>query len=327
MTCDEYFEMKQVIGCIDGEWKYKKPFCRLLAKDCGPVPPGNSSTGTVANGTTYPSEADYTCDEGFEIASGNSKIACLLSGQWDVDNILVCRGKDCGQVPSGDSSTGTAASGTTYPNEADYTCDEGHEIASGRSKIACLATGQWDVGNILVCRDCVDPLDVVLVVDGSGSVGSYHFNKMINILADVTLSGFYVDSARVHVGLIVYSTDITDIINMSSDPNQLQKDIRALKHPWGNTHTGKGIAAAQQMLLTQGRPGVPNVMIVLTDGKSTENPQSDATAAKDSGTVIYSIGIGSGAYMAELRQIASDSDKVQKANDFGDIRRTLSNLC
>ncbi|ESO92163.1 hypothetical protein LOTGIDRAFT_162815 [Lottia gigantea] len=60
----------------------------LSMKDCGAVPLDISSTGTAVNGTTYTNEAEYTCNEGFEKASGNTKIACLASGQWDVASLL-----------------------------------------------------------------------------------------------------------------------------------------------------------------------------------------------------------------------------------------------
>ncbi|ESO92226.1 hypothetical protein LOTGIDRAFT_162881 [Lottia gigantea] len=159
-NCDDghYIDGGKIeISCLaSGKWETDVLVCE--AKDCGAVPPGNFSTGTAASGTTYPNKADYTCNEGHEEASGDFSIKCLASGQWDVANILVCQAKDCGAVPPGNFSTGTAASGTTYPNKAEYTCNEGHEEASGDISIKCLASGQWDVANILVCqaKDCGD---------------------------------------------------------------------------------------------------------------------------------------------------------------------------
>ncbi|ESO92262.1 hypothetical protein LOTGIDRAFT_162916 [Lottia gigantea] len=161
-TCDEGHEEASgdiSIKCLaSGQWDVANILVCNQVKDCEAVPPGNFSTGTAASGTTYPNKADYTCNEGHEVASGDFSIKCLASGQWNVVNILVCRAKDCGAVPPGNFSTGTAASGTTYPNEADYTCDEGHEVASGDFSIKCLESGQWDVANILVCqaKDCGD---------------------------------------------------------------------------------------------------------------------------------------------------------------------------
>ncbi|ESO86474.1 hypothetical protein LOTGIDRAFT_176906, partial [Lottia gigantea] len=120
--------------------------------NCGDPPPGLESSGTASSGTTYTDTADYICNEGFVRQSGNLQISCLVTGNWDIANILVCEVVNCGDPPPGLESTGTASSGTTYTDTADYICNEGFVRQSGNLQISCLVTGKWDIANILVCE-------------------------------------------------------------------------------------------------------------------------------------------------------------------------------
>ncbi len=55
--------------------------------ECGPAP-------SVAHATHHNTgtAATYTCDQGYELASGEATIICLESGEWST-NTLVCTGR------------------------------------------------------------------------------------------------------------------------------------------------------------------------------------------------------------------------------------------
>ncbi|ESO98359.1 hypothetical protein LOTGIDRAFT_231422 [Lottia gigantea] len=145
----------------DGIWTVPDITCP--PKDCGAVlPEGTMSTGNAASGTTYPNVADYTCNEGYTTSTGKAQIQCLTTGKWDAASVLNCVARDCGAIlPEGTMSTGNAASGTTYPNVADYTCNEGYTVLSGKAQVQCLATGKWDAASVLNCEieDSCDPVN------------------------------------------------------------------------------------------------------------------------------------------------------------------------
>ena len=77
------------------------------------------------------------------------------------------------------------------------------------------------------------------------------------------------------------------------------------------------------------RANVPNILIVMTDGKSNSPSQTLAAAQRlhgIAGLTVFAIGIGSGADKSELGHIASDSRKVFTVNDFnalGTIQKEL----
>jgi Putative Flp pilus-assembly TadE/G-like/von Willebrand factor type A domain len=68
----------------------------------------------------------------------------------------------------------------------------------------------------------------------------------------------------------------------------------------GHTNLGDPLDAAREMLLKQGRPDVPDVLIFMTDGEANQpagmNPcqylNTKATQAKNAGQTVYTIGYG-----------------------------------
>ena len=71
------------------------------------------------------------------------------------------------------------------------------------------------------------------------------------------------------------------------------------------------------------RPGVPNIGIVITDGKSNRPDQTkaQAEAARQAGIMLFSVGVGSGISRPELNQMATDPDSthVFTVDDFSKL--------
>ena len=61
-----------------------------VALDCGPPELDNGEINF--NSTTFPSEANYTCDEGYYPSSFASTSTCEADGEWSE---LLCISKDC----------------------------------------------------------------------------------------------------------------------------------------------------------------------------------------------------------------------------------------
>ena len=61
-----------------------------VALDCGPPELDNGEIDF--NSTTFPSEANYTCDEGYYPSSFASISTCEADGEWSE---LLCISKDC----------------------------------------------------------------------------------------------------------------------------------------------------------------------------------------------------------------------------------------
>lgn len=75
-----------------------------------------------------------------------------------------------------------------------------------------------------------------------------------------------------------------------------------------------------------GRTGVRKLVIVLTDGKGSGTPTSQAAAAELKAThsaTIVAIGVGSSINLDELKQIASQESFVFTTDDFAKLSTIL----
>jgi len=123
-------------------------------------------------------------------------------------------------------------------------------------------------------RDC--PSDIILLVDGSGSIGSDNFAKVKSFLSKL-VGRMDIDSGNTRVGLVTFSTNVGSGFNLSaySTVASVQAAISSLSYLDGQTNTADALAYVRTMMLTSAagdRPHVPNVVVVLTDGQS--NSQS-----------------------------------------------------
>ncbi|XP_067685279.1 SCO-spondin-like [Haliotis asinina] len=185
-------------------------------------------------------------------------------------------------------------------------------------------------------RDCHSIYDAVLVVDGSESIGASNFITVKRALMEFINTTLQTNE-DVHVGVVLYSTAVTETVNMTHDWRFLDNKIENMSYPARSTFTDHGIDSATDMLLTQGRKVVPRIMIVVTDGLSTrpERTLEAAQRAKDSSITIYTVGIefyvkrNAGIlarYQSELESIASDEGHVIHLSDFQTFEDTAPEL-
>ena len=119
----------------------------------------------------------------------------------------------------------------------------------------------------------VCPPDVVFVLDDSGSIGSVNF-----VLAKTFLSRLVarlnVGGCVTRIGLVKYSDNVNAHIylNTYSSVASLQRAILALNYTGEGTYTASALAYVRTTILTSARgdrSNVSNVVVVLTDGKSS----------------------------------------------------------
>ena len=93
--------------------------------------------------------------------------------------------------------------------------------------------------------------------------------------------------------------------------------IDGIKYPGGGTKTGAALNKAKLELFEKSaRAGVPNIAIVITDGKSKDSIGAPAQQLRDSGCTVFSVGIGKNYNKEQLREMATDPDSqhVMKAD-------------
>lgn len=121
---------------------------------------------------------------------------------------------------------------------------------------------------------CTKALDVGIILDGSGSVRSVNFKKAKEFVQSL-IGHFTVSPNATHLGIITYSTNPTlefDFANAKyHDIVELKKRVMTITYPGGWTRTDKALEMAAQKLFTDAggdRKDKPNVLVVLTDGKT-----------------------------------------------------------
>ena len=96
----------------------------------------------------------------------------------------------------------------------------------------------------------------------------------------------------------------------------------------GGTLTGKALTFAKAELFDKtGREGVPKVLIVMTDGKSTDDVVKPATQLSNANITVYAIGVGRNYDMTQLKQIASKPDwKYALVSDFNGLNNLYTSI-
>lgn len=168
------------------------------------------------------------------------------------------------------------------------------------------------------------------MVDSSGSIRdnnppdmSYdNWNLLIEFIIEI-IDEMEIAPDAVHVGVVRFSDVGESVINLGELDNKaaLKNAIRQIDYVGGNTNTSGGLRVmTNEQFNRRGgdRPGVRNVAIILTDGKSTFDKQrtiSDAIYARNSGIDIYAVGITSGIDKQELKEMSS-SPQIENSDYF-----------
>ena len=166
-----------------------------------------------------------------------------------------------------------------------------------------------------------------MVVDGSDSISDGDFSTIktaiLSLLDELTLG-----EDNVKFGLVLYSSNITTVIALSSDKKQIRTEIATLMHSRQGTNTHLGINQMNLMFAQQGRKGVPKVGIVITDGisKDPEETATEAATAKSNNINMYAVGITKHIDMTELKKIASSDDKAISLKTFNQLKTGITSL-
>uniref|UniRef100_A0A4W3GB04 Collagen type VI alpha 6 chain n=1 Tax=Callorhinchus milii TaxID=7868 RepID=A0A4W3GB04_CALMI len=169
--------------------------------------------------------------------------------------------------------------------------------------------------------------DIVFLVDGSWSIGSQNFRRVREFLYTL-VNAFDIGEDKVRVGLVQYSsTPRTEfLLNSYSSKTEILQYLQQLPYKGGGTRTGLGLNFILNNHFTESAGsraarGIPQVAIVLTDGKSQDRVGLPAQALKNKGIIVIAIGIRD-AVEKELYDIASDPPETYVYNmpDFAALR-------
>lgn len=173
--------------------------------------------------------------------------------------------------------------------------------------------------------------DVVLLVDGSYSIGLPNFAK-VRAFLEVLVNSFDIGANKVQISLVQYSRDpFTEFaLNKHHDIASVVKAIRTFPYRGGSTNTGKAMSYVREKIFATGRgarSNVPRVMVLITDGKSSDSFKDPANKLKNADVEIFAVGVKD-AVRTELEAIANApaDNHVFEVEDFDAFERISKEL-
>ncbi|XP_041099442.1 collagen alpha-1(XII) chain-like, partial [Polyodon spathula] len=173
--------------------------------------------------------------------------------------------------------------------------------------------------------------DVVLLVDGSYSIGLSNFAKVRGFL-EVLVKSFHIGPRKIQISLVQYSRDpYTEFaLNTHHNLDAVLKAVRNFPYRGGSTNTGKAMTYVREKIFVPSkgaRLNVPRVMILITDGKSSDAFKDPATQLRTSGVEIFAVGVKD-AVRSELESIANSPAEthVYTVEDFDAFQRISTEL-
>lgn len=152
--------------------------------------------------------------------------------------------------------------------------------------------------------------DVLFVLDSSGSVSSFDFFHMRRFLSELVLP-FSLGPDQVRIGLLQVGTDPRLEFRFGAHNMQqsLQAALQRTKQLGGDTNTEDALLIAREQVLRPGtpggaRPGLPRVLVWITDGVEPGNVQGPLAELHEDGVAVLVVSTGRGNYQV-LRNVVT----------------------
>ncbi len=173
--------------------------------------------------------------------------------------------------------------------------------------------------------------DIVLLVDGSYSIGLANFAK-VRAFLEVLANSFDIGPNKVQISLVQYSRDphTEFALNKHHDSAAVLKAVRTFPYRGGSTNTGKAMTYVREKIFIPARgarDNVPRVMVLITDGKSSDSFKDPAKKLREADVEIFAVGVKD-AVRSELEAIANTpaDNHVFEVEDFDSFQRISKEL-
>jgi uncharacterized protein YegL len=178
---------------------------------------------------------------------------------------------------------------------------------------------------------CFDKLDIVVLVDGSGSVewtknGWKNEKKFTERLLGYLEMGEHASKA----GVVLFSWEAELIQELTTDRAALMASVEGMQWPGWNTDTAAGIMMAATTLTNGGRPDVSkenSIAFLITDGNPNDMTATNSAAEdlKERARLIV-VTVGNNVDENAVNRWASwpAEENVMNVEDFGALQDKLS---
>jgi len=183
---------------------------------------------------------------------------------------------------------------------------------------------------------CQHAMDVGIIMDRSGSVGSANFLKSKNFVRTL-VHRLQISSHGTRVGIIAYQSSAHLAVKFSDvhaqTPSAMSGIIDKISYTGGGTRTDIALEMANSGLFSSGggdRGDKPNVLVVISDGKTNRGSKAYSTVLRPligKKVKLIAVGVGSGIDYSELKEIANGKRaNVIHVDKFEDLFVRLNNV-
>ncbi|XP_066267485.1 collagen alpha-3(VI) chain-like [Branchiostoma lanceolatum] len=223
---------------------------------------------------------------------------------------------------------GSTAATTTVDVEVVTTTSEVSNVQTSLTNIT--AAGRTLGGASIITSQvalsapvCSVRVDLVFVLDGTGSVGAENFGRMKTFVQKM-ISDFDIGREATRIGVVVYSSRAELVISLDAfdDQGSLEDAVADIAYPGGYTRTGAAIDYTTKFAFSTrngAREGVKRVAIILTDGISYDDPSEPAQSMRQAAIITYAVGIGSNLDSNQLDVIAGVPENLVVLDDFSKL--------
>ena len=194
------------------------------------------------------------------------------------------------------------------------------DVRSGSSKSEEI---EIDKGAKKKITPDMQPFDIVLVIDVSGSMCGYPLEKAKEA-CDMMVSEM-IDLSIHRVGLVEFESYANTLSHLSNDIDLLKHSINQLSCK-GGTDIAAGLKESRKVVLKNAENN--KLVILVTDGGSSENPAiKESDKLKKDNTRVVTIGVGHGVNERLLENIASNDDyyQINSIDELSNIFKKISN--
>lgn len=166
--------------------------------------------------------------------------------------------------------------------------------------------------------------DIVFLLDGSDGT-STGFSAMRDFVQRL-VETLHVDDNKDRVSVVQYSRDPTVqfYLNTYKRKGQILDTVRGLRHKGGRPlNTGAALQYLRDNVFTASAgsrrlEGVPQILILLSGGKSFDSVDAPASALKQLGVLTFAIGTRS-SDSRELQSVSHDPSYALSVSEFTDL--------
>ncbi|XP_045712889.1 collagen alpha-5(VI) chain isoform X2 [Phyllostomus hastatus] len=182
--------------------------------------------------------------------------------------------------------------------------------------------------HVCALHDCKSTrqLDIVFVLDHSGSISADQQESMINLTVHL-VNKAEVGRDRVQFGAVRYSDqpEVLFYLNTYRNRSGIIENLRRRRSTGGNTYTAKALKHTDTLFTEEYgsriRQGVKQMLIIITDGESHDQERLNDTALKlrEKGIVIFAVGVDK-AKQDELETMAGNKNNTIHISDFDKLK-------